>query len=55
MNLLDRGMTNKEVAFTTDLPIDNITSTLDVMIKKAAVNNKTELIKWWRSQSNNDE
>ena len=48
-------MTNKEVASTIDLPINDITAKLNVMIKKAAVKNKTELIKWWRNQTVNIE
>lgn len=54
IDLMDEGMTNKEIASTMKLPTDSVSKTLKKMIKKAKVNNKTELLKWWRNQTATD-
>jgi DNA-binding NarL/FixJ family response regulator len=46
--LVDQGMTNKEIASTTKLPLDLITKKLNEMFKKLKVKNKTELLQWWK-------
>jgi len=51
MNLIDQGMTNEEVASTTDFSLEKVIDKLNLMFKKASVNNKTELVKWWRNQT----
>lgn len=51
MDLIDKGLTNKEVASTTELSIEMVNKKLNSMFKKAAVKNKTELLKWWRNQT----
>jgi DNA-binding NarL/FixJ family response regulator len=52
MKLIDQGMSNKEAAYAINIPLDAINNKLHTMFKKAAVKNKTELIKWWRNQNN---
>ncbi len=50
MQLLEKGMTNKEIAEQMQRTVDEITNTLDVMLKKANVMNRTELVRWWKSK-----
>ena len=52
MDLMDKGMTNEEIALTMKFTGDSISKILKKMFKKATVENKTELLKWWRNQTN---
>ncbi|KAL3781580.1 hypothetical protein HJC23_007100 [Cyclotella cryptica] len=53
LNLIDQGMTNKEIASTTKLSLDLITKKLNGMFKKVKVKNKTELLQWWKKYQQN--
>lgn len=51
MELIDKGKTNKEVASTIGCSLEMVTDRLNDLFKKAAVKNRTELVKWWRNQT----
>ena len=51
MELIDKGQTNNEVALAIKLSSEMVAHKLDEMFKMAGVNNKTELVKWWRNQT----
>lgn len=51
MDLVDKGLTNKEVASTAGIPIEMVSKMLNGMFSKASVKSKTELVKWWRNQT----
>jgi DNA-binding NarL/FixJ family response regulator len=51
MDLVDKGLTNKEVASTAGIPMEMASKILNEMFSKAAVKSKTELVKWWRNQT----
>lgn len=53
MQLLEKGMTNKEIAEQMQCSVDEITNTLDVLLKKANVINRTELVRWWKINKTN--
>jgi len=49
MHLLEKGMTSKEIAEQMRCSVDETTNTLDVLLKKANVINRTELVRWWKN------
>ncbi|KAL7515633.1 hypothetical protein ACHAXN_013288, partial [Cyclotella atomus] len=51
MDLVDKGLTNKEVASKAGIPIEMVSKMLNGMFSKASVKSKTELVKWWRNQT----
>ena len=54
MNLLAKGYTTDEIASATKLTKKKITKLLKILIKKADVANRTELVQWWKENGIND-
>ena len=48
IELLESGMTTQEIISTTSSSKSNLTKLLDILYKKCGVQNRTELVRWWR-------
>ena len=51
MNLITRGLTNKDIANECQCSISKIEKDITVMFKKANVNKRADLISWWDEYS----
>ncbi|KAL7448905.1 hypothetical protein ACHAWC_001020 [Mediolabrus comicus] len=54
MRLLGLGLTNKEIVAKTGVLLKDIVSVVDAMLAKAKVKNRTELMRWWNDEGNNN-
>ena len=54
MNLLAKGYTTDEIVSASKSTKKNITKLLKILIKKAGVANRTELVQWWKENGIND-
>jgi len=54
IDYLARGYTTDEIASATKSTKKNITKLLKILIKKAGVANRTELVQWWKENGIND-
>lgn len=54
MHLLGQGLTNKEIVAKAGVLLKDIVSVVDAMLAKAKVKNRTELMRWWNDEGNNN-
>lgn len=54
MRLLGQGFTNKEIVAKTGVLLKDIVSVVDDMLTRAKVKNRTELMRWWNDEGNNN-